>query len=115
MFLDVMPDILNPLLRPGIVQKVCLEQKPFHAYEGEMVVFKDEVLHVKEGPGRSPFKNPILHLLIDGCSWVWGEDAELGHIGIESLRKTDSVMNRFGGIVEPSQDIGGMNLQAIPF
>ncbi len=41
MFLDVVPDVLDGPFRPGIVKEVCLQQKPFHPNEREMVVFKD--------------------------------------------------------------------------
>jgi hypothetical protein len=82
MFLDVMPNIQNPLFRSGIVKEVCLQQKPLHSDEREMVVFKDQVLHIEEGPRGSPSKDSILHLLIDRCTRVRGENGELSDIGI---------------------------------
>ena len=72
MFLDVMPNIQNPFFRSCIVKEVRLEQKPLHSDERKMVVLKDQVLHIEEGPGGSPFKDSIFHLLIDGCPRVRG-------------------------------------------
>jgi len=66
-----------------------------------MVVFKHQVLHIEEGPGGSPSKDSILHLLIDGCARVRGENGELSDIGIESFGKTDGFMNHLGCFMEP--------------
>jgi len=115
MFLDVMPDILNSFFRSGIVKKVRLEQKPLHSDEREMVVFKDQVLHIEEGPRGSPSKDSTLHLLIDGCARVRGENGELSDIGIEPFGKTDGFMNHLGRFMLSPQDIGRMNLKTIPF
>jgi hypothetical protein len=96
MFLDVMPNIPNPFFRSRIVKKVRLEHKPLHSYERQMVVFKDQVLHIEEGPGSSPSKDPILHLVINGGARVRGENRELSDIGIELFSKADRLMNHLG-------------------
>src|SRR5512136_3050309 len=114
MFFDVMPDILNRLFRSRIIEEVRLEKKPFHSDEGEVVMFKDQVLHIEEGPGRPPFKDPVFHLLVDRCPGIRGENRELSDIGVESFRITDRLANRLNGIMESSENIGGMDLQAVP-
>ena len=115
MFLNVVPDVEDRLFRACIVKQMRLEEKPFQPDKREVIVLKNKVLHVEEGPGPPPFRNPMFHLLINGCARVRGEDAELSDIGIELLGKTDRFMNRLRGVLEPAQDVGSMNLEAMAF
>ena len=78
-----------------------------------MVVFENQVLHVEKRPGASPSIDPILHLLINGCARIRGENGKLSHIGIEPFGKADRLMNHPGRFMQAPQDIGGMDLKTI--